>query len=360
MGTLDQIIILSQITPKSVENDKSIISSKLKHLCNFEIYDIYPSLKNFYLVERKYLDTEEFDLVFDNYIKSDILPFIKKEKVRSIFKTVFYLNNITSSEKKGKLLSINKWFINNYANYFLHNFYIFIYQEKEFFNEQMVKGFVDFLKIHINQEIFHSFPGNIKNLLKIFQALLIENLHKSNPNMIIIFKDLIEYMDSIDSDKIKDIKENNLIQNIFQLMCPLNIKSKLINQFLINHFEFLRSNNIPISSQQYTSFSFLIKNINEENKEIISKIVTDIDYLFNSLSPFTMESIFSIICDTNEKKIISDEKAYEMIGFIIEDSKSKRYKNRVKLLILIDRIGQELFQKYENLIIGELKVSDSN
>ena len=182
--------------------------------------------------------------------------------------------------------------------------------------------FVDFLKIHINQEIFHSFPGNIKNLLKIFQALLIENLHKSNPNMIIIFKDLIEYMDSIDSDKIKDIKENNLIQNIFQLMCPLNIKSKLINQFLINHFEFLRSNNIPISSQQYTSFSFLIKNINEENKEIISKIVTDIDYLFNSLSPFTMESIFSIICDTNEKKIISDEKAYEMIGFIIEDSKA--------------------------------------
>ena len=178
--------------------------------------------------------------------------------------------------------------------------------------------------------------------------------------MIIIFKDLIEYMDSIDSDKIKDIKENNLIQNIFQLMCPLNIKSKLINQFLINHFEFLRSNNIPISSQQYTSFSFLIKNINEENKEIISKIVTDIDYLFNSLSPFTMESIFSIICDTNEKKIISDEKAYEMIGFIIEDSKSKRYKNRVKLLILIDRIGQELFQKYENLIIGELKVYYSN
>ena len=73
-----------------------------------------------------------------------------------------------------------------------------------------------------------------------------------------------------------------------------------------------------------------------------------------------MESIFSIICDTNEKKIISDEKAYEMIGFIIEDSKSKRYKNRVKLLILIDRIGQELFQKYENLIIGELKVYYSN
>ena len=84
--------------------------------------------------------------------------------------------------------------------------------------------------------------------------------------------------------------------------------------------------------------------------------MTDIDYLLNCLTPFTMEQIFLITCDCNKRKIVSDDKAFGMIQYIIEESKSNRYKNKVNLILLIGNISKELFEKYHDYIITELKV----
>jgi hypothetical protein len=109
--------------------------------------------------------------------------------------------------------------------------------------------------------------------------------------------------------------------------------------------------------EQFTALSILEKTYFEESKVLLQSIFSDVDYLLSSLNPFTMEIIFNLSGECNKKKIISNEKCYEILGYTIEEARSKRYKNKFILIPLLNQLPQELIKEKYDLIIGELIVN---
>ncbi len=340
------------------ENLQPIISKKFETLLKFEIFSVFPHFQYFIEVQKKYLNTEELNKLLPRFFSSEISGYLLDKKVRDHYKYIMYIIDSCPEECQENINTSLDLFISKNNKIFFYNFHRFLNQELELFTKEViVKSLPIFIERYFGTNNLLSYHGNFINLLTILNDYLIYNSNKSfNLTSYEPFKQIVEYIDKMSPNyKFSDVHKN-MSFNIYNKLSDLNISSKFITGAVIDNLNFVYYKKYPMDYEQFTALTYLSKNHLEESKNLLQTIFSDIDYLLSSLNPFTLEMIFILSGECNRKKIISNSKCYEILAYTIEEARSKRYKNKISLIPLLNNLPQEILRDNYDLLIGEFIV----
>jgi hypothetical protein len=351
---LGRIILLSMLRKKPEDFEADIKNLRvILEFCGLK--DVYMGTHWFFEHEYEYLDIETFKVAF-NLISKQTIDFLLEDKTfKESFKYMLLINQLKFPEVEETFeKSIDKFFFED--KFFLSKFKYLIHLDPDLFTTPIIMdSFINLLQKKFTVEMFLMNENNTRTIVKILYFYLIQNLNR-NLNSPELFKTLIEFIDNVATKCPKFLIENKLNQSIFELLNKIGLECKVVTSSIINYITHVITGQTRLEPNNLISISYLLKSHPEEVKELLRSFFNNVDYMLDCLSPFSLEHIFLLACESQRMELINDEKAFEVFAYIIEEVKSRRYKNKVVLIRLLDSLSPAFLEKNYSSIVDELKV----
>lgn len=316
-------------------------------------------LGHFLTDQIKYLTTNEITRIFPRVKSAVIFEYLGDDsRIIDLYYYAMISANMCENDLEKYMKRIITWFLEKNSKYFFHNYLIFLNQNLPSFSQEItINGFAKIINEFFLKEEFLQFEGNFFNLFKILNNYLIYNSNNPfNLKNYDSFRKIVEVIDFYSPYFRKRQIPNIIAINTFNLLSELKISSKFINSLVFDNIYYLFSERISLDYEQSSALLAFAENSFKESKSLLDNIFSDIDYIYESINPFTLEKIFNLCCLCNKTKIVSNEQFYEIIKKICQIAQSSRYKNKFILINLTENIPVETFKEYYNNIISEYKV----